>query len=70
MTARLPGGRSRLFGCKCFPPGGQRREAFVPAKDFGELRDGKVHALGGWHQRPDGKIGDRELLANEPGFVS
>src|SRR3974377_227503 len=57
-SLRLPSGHSRVFDCKGFPPGGQRREPCVPAEDFGKLPDWKLHALGRRHERPDGKIAD------------
>src|SRR6516225_118950 len=65
-----PSGHCRVSGGKSVPPRGQRCKSVVPAKDFGELLDRKRHALGRWHEPCDGKIGDCEPFANEPGLAS
>jgi hypothetical protein len=69
-SSGLPFRQSRVSGYKCILPIRQRRKPFAPANDFGEVSDRKFHALGGWHESSDRKIGDREPFANKPSLPS
>jgi hypothetical protein len=42
----------------------------VRARNSGEYLDGKRNALSQWHERCDGKTGDRKPFANKPGLGS